>query len=272
MRGANAMEGLFVLEVASLSLSFGGLTVLNDVAFRARAGEVTALIGPNGAGKSALLNCVSGLYPTARGARILVDGVAIDHLAPHLRARAGLARTFQHLNLVPELSVLENVMTGLSPIMGDGLVGVLARPLRQQRRESERRARAHEALRQFELEPYADTPAGTLALGVQRRCDLARAVMCEPRVLLLDEPASGMSRSERRQIPEWIARLQSARQCAVVWIEHDVELLTSTAHAVFVLHHGEVTASGRPRDHEGDRDRVIDAYFGRKHEAVARAS
>ncbi len=261
-----------MLEVASLSLTFGGLKVLRDVAFRAEEGEVTALIGPNGAGKSALLNCVSGLYPAAQGARILVNGTAIDHLAPHLRARAGLARTFQHLNLVAELSVLENVMTGLSPLMSDGLVSTLMRPMRQQRREAERRERAREALRQFELESYAEAPAGTLPLGVQRRCDLARATMCEPRVLLLDEPASGMSRSERQQIPEWIAKLQSSRRCAVVWIEHDIELLTSTAHAVYVLHHGEVTASGRPRDHEGDRERVIEAYFGRKHAAPARAA
>ena len=261
-----------MLEVASLSLSFGGLKVLNDVAFSAQEGEVTALIGPNGAGKSALLNCVSGLYPASRGARVVVNGVSIDHLPPHMRARAGLARTFQHLNLVPELSVLENVMTGLSPVMGDGLARALLRPLRQQRREAERRAKAREALRQFDLESYAGTPAGTLPLGVQRRCDLARATMCEPRVLLLDEPASGMSRAERQQIPGWIAQLQSNRQCAVVWIEHDIELLTSSAHAVYVLHHGEVTASGRPRDREGDRERVIDAYFGRKHESHARVT
>ena len=89
---------------------------------------------------------------------------------------------------------------------------------------------------------------------------------------LLDEPASGMSRAERQQIPGWIAQLQSNRQCAVVWIEHDIELLTSSAHAVYVLHHGEVTASGRPRDREGDRERVIDAYFGRKHEPHARVT
>lgn len=257
-----------MLEVASLSLSFGGLKVLSDVAFQAREGEVTALIGPNGAGKSALLNCVSGLYPAARGARILINGVAVDGLAPHLRARMGLARTFQHLNLVPELSVLQNVMTGLSPIMSDGLVSSLSRPVRQWRREAERRERAHAALRQFDLDSVADAPAGSLSLGVQRRCDLARASMCEPCVLLLDEPASGMSRSERRQIPEWISQLQTSRRCAVVWIEHDVDLLTSSAHSVYVLHHGEVTASGRPRDIDGDRDRVIDAYFGRKREPV----
>lgn len=251
-----------MLDIQSLTLQFGGLTVLNDVSLNAHPGEVTALIGPNGAGKSALLNCISGHYRPASEAHIRIEGIPVERLPPDRRAKAGIARTFQHIHLVPELTVLENVMTGLTPIMDDSLLSCVVRPLRQYQRERERRKRVAAALAAFGLEKEADILAGALPLGVQRRVDLARATMSEPKVLLLDEPASGMSRAERTLIPAWIAAIQRKRHCTVIWIEHDIDLLLSAADAVFVLHHGEVKAYGRPRENSADRQKVIDAYFG----------
>ncbi len=252
-----------MLEVQSLTLSFGGLSVLNDVKLSAYPGELTALIGPNGAGKSALLNCVSGHYRPSSNAHVLIDGTSVEHLPPYRRAKAGLSRTFQHIHLVPELTVLENVMTGLTPVMDDSLLSCVTRPFRQHRKEHERRQRAKAALTSFGLEDEANTPAGALPLGVRRRVDLVRATISEPKVLLLDEPASGMSRVERVLIPSWISEIQRKRQCTVIWIEHDIELLLSTADAVFVLCHGEIMAYGRPKENLGDREKIIEAYFAR---------
>jgi len=251
-----------MLDIESLTLQFGGLTVLNDVSLSAHPGEVTALIGPNGAGKSALLNCISGHYRPTSEAHIRIGGIAVECLSPDRRAKAGLARTFQHIHLVPELTVLENVISGLTPIMDDSLLSCVTRPLRQQQRERERHRRAVAALAAFGLEHEAGSLADALPLGMQRRVDLARATMSEPKVLLLDEPASGMSRAERALIPAWIAAIQSKRHCTIIWIEHDIDLLLSAADAVFVLQHGEVKAYGRPRENNGDRQMVIDAYFG----------
>jgi len=237
---------------------------LNNVQFAAREGEVTALIGPNGAGKSALLNCISGHYVPLPSARIRVGERRIETMVPHRRAAAGVARTFQHIHLVPELTVLENVMTGLTPVLDDGLVSCLARPLRQHRRERIRHERAITALAAFGLEADAGAHVGSLPLGTRRRVDLARATISEPRLLLLDEPASGMSRTERALIPEWVAASQKQRPFAVVWIEHDVDLLLSIADVVVVLQQGEVRATGRPRESAADRKALLDAYFGRE--------
>lgn len=256
-----------MLEIKALSLQFGGLKVLRDVSLTAKTGEVTALIGPNGAGKSALLNCISGFYPASPHSIIKVGDTSLEKMPSNERSRLGVSRTFQHLNLVRDLTVEENVMSGLTPVLNDGLVSALTRPFRYKQRESQRRNLARKALKTFGLEAYRDICTGTLPLGIQRRCDLARAMMCEPKVLLLDEPASGMSRIERQQIPVWIQEFQNESTCAVVWIEHDIDLLVSSSDAVFVLHHGEVMTSGRPKQVPEDRSRVIDAYFGRKIES-----
>lgn len=254
-----------MLEVSELTLKFGGLTVLNAVSFTARAGEVTALIGPNGAGKSALLNCISGHYHPGANSLIQVDGRQVQNMAPHRRALSGLARTFQHIHLVPELTVLENVVTGLTPIMDDSVLSCIGRPLRQIARERERYRRAVAALTAFGLAPYMNATVSSLPLGVQRKVDFARSTMSAPKVLLLDEPASGMSRNERGLIPSWIAAAKSQARTAVVWIEHDIDLLLSSADAVIVLQQGEVVAHGRPKDDPSDRQKVVDAYFGRSH-------
>ncbi len=250
-----------MLEIRNLTLRFGGLTVLDQVALEARPGEVTALIGPNGAGKSALLNCISGHYRPEPDASIRIGGTDIGHLAAHRRAAAGLSRTFQHIHLVPELSMIDNIMAGLTPVMDDGLASMLLRPLRQIEREKRRRALAEQAVHAFGLAEFMHEPVASLPLGVQRKIDFARATVSRPKVILLDEPASGLSRHERRLIPDWIAQVALQSESVIIWIEHDIDLLLSCADSVIVLQHGEIAATGRPRQSPADRRRVVHAYF-----------
>lgn len=252
-----------MLDVSNISLRFGGLSVLQGVSFIAKLGEVTALIGPNGAGKSALLNCISGHYQPTSGSRISVDGDEVATLAVHRRAQAGVARTFQHVHLVPEFTVLENVMTGWTSVSNEGLLASLVRPLRHHQLERCCREVAREALDAFGLTQHADAKAAGLPLGLRRRVDFARAMVSRPRVLLLDEPTSGMSRAERDLMPRWVQDAQARQPFSVVWIEHDVDLLLSISDSMYVLQHGEVIASGRPRERPPDRQIAIDAYFGR---------
>src|SRR3546814_3196747 len=158
-----------MLEIANLTLRFGGLTVLHQLQLKARPGEVTALIGPNGAGKSALLYCISGYYKPEHGATIMIGDIDIVSLPSSQRASSGVSRTFQHIHLVPELSGVENIMTGLTPIMNDGVANLLFRPIRQARRERERQHQAADAIETFELHDDVHSPVADLPLGIQNR-------------------------------------------------------------------------------------------------------
>lgn len=250
-----------MLEVENLSLRFGGLNVLRNVNFVARAGEVTALIGPNGAGKSALLNCISGHYQAEPGFVIKVNGADLSNVPPYKRVSHGISRTFQHVHLIPELTLCENIMVGAT-VQSDksrlGERGLLGGFLSSER---ERRRKAEQAIKTFALDDGIKSRVDELPFGVQRKIDFARATLNDPQVLLLDEPASGMSREERRLIPEWVEHAKSHSRSSIVWIEHDMDLLLSTADAVVVLQHGEVVATGRPKENAADRKRVVDAYF-----------
>jgi branched-chain amino acid transport system ATP-binding protein len=248
-----------VLDVSGVNLSFGGAKVLTDVALRLAPGEVVALIGPNGAGKSALLNCLSGIYTPAPGAAITLSGQRIEALAPHKRARVGLARTFQRLNLLPDQTVLENVLLGWTPGFRFRLFGTLARPFAALADERRALAAARDVLAHCGLTELAARRCGDLPLGTLRRVDLARALIGRPRLLMLDEPASGLSHEERPLIGDMVRLALSRGDLAVLWIEHDLDLVLSGAHRAVVLHHGEVIGEGDPRA-PGERSRLIDIY------------
>lgn len=252
-----------MLDVRRLSLRFGGLDVLQDVALEAKAGELTALIGPNGAGKTALLNCITGIYRPTRESEIRLGGRPIQTLAPHRRAKAGISRTFQHMHLTPEFTVLQNVMMGLTPILDDGLLRTIAQPFRQRERESLRKSQAMKVLESCGLAQDAHRLADSLPLGTRRRVDLARAIASDPRVLLLDEPASGMTREERSVIPDCVRAAQREREFAAIWIEHDIGLLFNEADTVHVLQHGVLKMSGRPRESAAMQQQLMDCYFSR---------
>ncbi len=175
-----------VLELQDVSLSFGGVKVLNRICLTVAESEVLALIGPNGAGKSALLNCVSGVYRPEPGAKIALAGTRIDHLPPHKIARIGIGRTFQGLNLIPHRSVLDNILLGWTPRFSLNVFGMLARPWRARHEEARARAYAMEIMELCGLEQLSEQRCSDLPLGILRRVDLARALMSEPKLLLLD--------------------------------------------------------------------------------------
>ncbi|WP_258002413.1 ABC transporter ATP-binding protein [Burkholderia sp. WAC0059] len=248
-----------MLRLERVSLSFGGLQVLREVALTLEAGEVLALIGPNGAGKSALLNCIGGLYRPSPGSEIWLRGRRIDALPPHRIARLGVGRTFQGLKLVNDRSVLDNILLGWTPRFSSGALGSLAFAVRTWREEREARLRAREVADLCGLTDVLDVRCADLPLGMLRRVDLARALVGEPQVLLLDEPASGLSHDERPLIGEMVRVARSRKGLSVLWIEHDLDLVLSEAQRAIVLHHGTVVASGDPAMADG-RVRLLDGY------------
>jgi branched-chain amino acid transport system ATP-binding protein len=230
------------LVVEDVSVRFGGHLALDRVSLRAAAGQVTGLIGPNGAGKTTLFNVVTGLVGPESG-RVLVDGRDVTRLAPYRRARRGLARTFQRLELFGLLTVRENVELAVS-VRGD------RRPGRD----------TNAALKVAGLADVAESRADELPTGTARRVELARALATGPRVLLLDEPASGQDEAETAAFREVLLTV-AGEGVAVVLVEHDVHLVMGTCHTVHVLDFGRVLAVGTPREIQGNRA-VLDAYLG----------
>lgn len=248
-----------ILRLDHVSLAFGGVQVLRDVSVALRAGEVLALIGPNGAGKSALLNCIMGTYRPEARSEIRLQAQRIDGWPPHRIARLGIGRTFQGLKLLRELSVLENILLGWTPRYTLGALGSLALPWRTRAEEREARRRTFAIAEQCGLQDALDARCGELPLGVLRRVDLARALIRDPAVLLLDEPASGLSHDERPLIGELVQIACRDARRAVVWIEHDLDLVLTQAHRAVVLHHGAVITTDDPATPDG-RARLLKAY------------
>ncbi len=254
-----------ILDVQNVSLSFGGIVVLNNINLSVRESEVVALIGPNGAGKSAFLNCISGVYPAQRNALISLDGARLDRLPAYRRARAGVSRTFQGLNLISDRSVLDNVLLGWTTHFKLNVLGTLVQPWAALRAERLARERAFEILALCGLQKIWGERCSGLPLGILRRVDLARALIGRPKLLLLDEPASGLSHDERPLIGQMVRLALTREKLAVLWIEHDLDLVFSEARRAIVLHHGEQIDEGNPRDSD-ERARLIESY--RKGRAV----
>ena len=248
------------LAVESLKLRFGGLTVLDGVSFAVEPGELFALIGPNGAGKTSVFNCISGLY---RGdGRILFRGEDISRRAPHDIARLGLARTFQHGELFAHMTVLENLMAGRhARVKTNPLAEMLFLP--GVRREEARHREAVERILDFvELERYRHAQVGALPFGIQKIVGFARALALEPALLLLDEPSAGLNRDEREDLARFILRIKHDLGIAMVWIEHDMQMVADLADRLHVLNYGRTLASGAPQDVLGNPE-VVTAYLGR---------
>ena len=230
-----------LLEVRNVTVRFGGHLALDDVSLRAAPGEVTGLIGPNGAGKTTLFNVVTGLLGPQRGS-VRLDGEDVTGLAPYRRARRGLARTFQRLELFGLLTVGENVE--------------LAASVRRRRPGRS----AADALELVGLSAEADVRADELPTGKARLVELARALATGPQVLLLDEPASGQDDAETEAFRDVLLAV-AGEGIAVVLVEHDVQLVMRTCARIHVLDFGSVLASGTPSEIQADRA-VLDAYLG----------
>ncbi|MGA9755710.1 MAG: ABC transporter ATP-binding protein [Desulfobaccales bacterium] len=252
-----------MLDVDGLSKSFGGVQALTDVSFTVAAGEIVALIGPNGAGKTTCFNLISGLLPPSAGG-VSLAGQDMAGLPPYRRARLGLARTFQNIQLFGGMTVLENVLTGFHLHQQVGTLSALLPLPAVRRAKADNRSRALELLELVRLGGKADEPAEALAYGDQRRLEIARALAQQPQLLLMDEPAAGLNPRETEELMALMEKLQSLGITLLV-IEHDMTLVMGLCHRIVVLDHGQVIAAGAPREIRRD-PRVIEAYLGREEE------
>ncbi len=253
-----------LLQLSGLTLGFAGNTVLDGVDFAVEEGVIASLIGPNGAGKTSLFNCITGFYKPQRG-EITFAGTALRRLKPHQVTQAGIARTFQNVRLFREMTVLENVMSGLHCRTRAGALAAILKLPSQQREEAEILEFAEECLRFVGITDDIARIATTLPYGNQRRVEIARALATKPRLLLLDEPAAGLNASEKQELLRLIARIRDERGISVLLIEHDMGLVMKVSERITVLDHGTVIAEGTAREIQSN-PRVIEAYLGQEDE------
>lgn len=241
-----------VLETRDLSINFGGLRAVDQVSFAIERNRITTVIGPNGAGKSTLFNLISGALRPRNG-KVLVEGVDCTGKPPYHMQAAGLARSFQITNLFDELTVAENLRLAAQ------ILEPISRVWRPVRASRAAQARVEELLERFGLSDKARHTAGELSHGEQRRLEVAVALACKPKVLLLDEPTQGMSHGDTRDTAELIKSL--AADVTVLLIEHDIGLVMSLSDHVIVMHQGQKLAEGTPADVRAN-PAVQTAYFG----------
>jgi branched-chain amino acid transport system permease protein len=243
----------------NLTIAFGGLVAVNGLDMRILPGEVHALIGPNGSGKSTTVNLLSGVY-TPTGGNIRFAGENIDRAAPHAISRLGISRTFQNVALFGDMTVLENVLVGLHHSFHGGLLHVLFRTPRAVREEREARERARSLLAFVGLEHLADQHARNLPYGQQRLLEIARALAQDPALILLDEPAAGLTSGEIAVVDDLIDKLK-AQGLSILLIEHHMDLVMAVADEITVLDFGKKIAEGAPSEIQ-QNERVISAYLG----------
>ncbi|HIJ37284.1 MAG TPA: ABC transporter ATP-binding protein [Rhodospirillaceae bacterium] len=250
-----------VLEALALHKAFRGLVAVDEVSFSVREGTVHALIGPNGAGKTTLFNLVSGLLPVSAGSLRFL-GQDITGLAAHARARRGIGRTFQNIRIFASMTVLENVMTGMSRRLRQPWPLVLLRGGAAGREEATAKQRAHHLLDLVGISEQADRPAADLAYGDQRRLEIARALAGEPQLLLLDEPAAGMNPTETAGLMALLQKLRTDG-LTILLVEHDMGFVMELSDQITVLNFGRVICEGQPEAVQHD-PAVVEAYLGPK--------
>ncbi len=249
-----------MLQLEQVSKNFGGLPALNDVTFTVPKGQLTALIGPNGAGKSTLINCITGVLEPSSG-QIHFQQQQIVSLPAYKISRMGISRTFQNLKIFPRLTVLENILTGLTCEGGDSMLMAMLRLPYLRHRERKLKLRAMEALDRFDLTDKANWPAGILAYGDKKRVELARATVGQPQLILLDEPVAGLNAEETAAVAEQLRLLRNAGHTMLL-VEHDMALVMEIADQVVVLDSGKCIATGTP-DEVRRNPLVLEAYLGR---------
>jgi branched-chain amino acid transport system ATP-binding protein len=253
-----------ILDVRDLTLRFGGLEVINQLSLEVEEGGIVSLIGPNGAGKTSVFNCLSGFY-RANAGDIAFNGKSITKLKPHRITQMGMARTFQNLRLFRNMTVLENVMSGMHCRTHMGALGAILRNPAQRSEEVEIRRVAEECLDFVGILDHKDRLSKNLPYGDQRRVEWARALATRPQLLLLDEPAAGLNYDEKERLMALIRRIREELKITIFLIEHDMGLVMRISEKVIVIDYGKKIAEGDCDTVQGD-SKVIEAYLGREEE------
>jgi branched-chain amino acid transport system ATP-binding protein len=249
-----------LFQAADIGIRFGGIRAVEGVTFDVRQGEVFSIIGPNGAGKTTIFNLISRIYNPSQG-RLVFEGRDITRIAPHRIAGLGIARTFQNIELFPNATLLQNLLIGRHCHATVGLLPQLAFLPSVRRAEVEHRKRAEEVIAFLGLERHRDSLIASLPYGVRKVVELGRALCTEPKLLLLDEPSSGLNVEETEEMAYWIEDIKKDLGITIIMVEHDMKLVSAVSDRVMALNYGRILALGTAAQVQGDPE-VIRAYIG----------
>ena len=249
-----------ILSLKNISLNFGGIQAVDQVSLDVKGGEIFALIGPNGAGKSTMFNIISRYYNQSNGS-IFYQNKSIDQLQPHQLSKIGVARTFQNIELFPNSTVLQNLLVGQNSSKSSNFLQEMLFLPSVRKAEIDRRVIVEEVIDFLNLQPFRDKQISALSYGTRKVVELGRALTMQPNLLLLDEPASGLSAEETTDLAFWIEDIKKIMGITVLMVEHDLNLVGKVADRVGALVEGNLVAVGSLREIQENR-KVVEAYIG----------